>query len=76
MSCMELPGKHEANEFQGSPHGIPVWRKITNMKKLLENNMLTIYLEGRIDSSNAAAVESELFEAVNANPEAAVTIDA
>ena len=46
------------------------------MKKLLENNMLTIYLEGRIDSSNAAAVESELFEAVNANPEAAVTIDA
>ena len=38
------------------------------MKTNIENNSLTIYLEGRIDSTNAPAVETELFQAVNANP--------
>lgn len=46
------------------------------MKKLLEDNRLTVFLEGRIDSSNAPSVESELFEAVNANPDAALILDA
>ena len=31
------------------------------MKKTLENNNLTIFLEGRIDSNNAPAVEQEMM---------------
>ena len=46
------------------------------MRTKIENNTLTVCLEGRIDSNNAASVEAELFEAVNANPNAAVTVDA
>ena len=46
------------------------------MKTTLENDSLTLFLEGRIDSNNAQAVESELFAAVNAHPGAAVNIDA
>lgn len=46
------------------------------MKTMLENNSLTIYLEGRIDSTNAPAVETEVLGAVNANPGTALTIDA
>ena len=42
----------------------------------MENNNLTIRLEGRIDSTNAPAVEAELFQAVNDNPGTALTIDA
>ena len=46
------------------------------MKTTLENNNLTLFLEGRIDSSNAPSVESEVFDAVNANPGAELCIDA
>ena len=46
------------------------------MRTRLENNTLTICLEGRIDSNNAATVEAELFEAVNANSGASIAIDA
>jgi len=38
------------------------------LKTNIENNSLPIYLEGRIDSTNAPAVETELFQAVNAKP--------
>ena len=46
------------------------------MKTTMENNKLTIFLEGRIDTNNASAVESEVFTAVNGNPGAEVLIDA
>ena len=46
------------------------------MKTNFENNVLTIYLEGRVDSANAPAVEAELLEAVNGNPGAALILDA
>ena len=46
------------------------------MKCLLENNALTVYLEGRVDSGNAPALESEIFSAVNAHPQADVSLDA
>ena len=46
------------------------------MKTMIENSRLTFCLEGRIDSSNAPAVEDEIFAAVNANPGATVTLDA
>ena len=47
-----------------------------NMRTQIENDTLTIYLEGRIDSTNAPAVEAELFQTVNDNPGTALTIDA
>lgn len=31
----------------------------------MENNTLTIFLEGRIDTGNAAQIEKEVFEAVD-----------
>ena len=46
------------------------------MKKTLENNNLTIFLEGRIDSNNAPAVEQEIMLAVSNVPGANVTLDA
>ena len=46
------------------------------MKTTLENNTLTLFLEGRIDSGNAAAVEEELLAIVGDNPGATVSIDA
>ena len=46
------------------------------MKTELESNVLTIFLEGRIDSVNAAKIEDELFAAVNDCPGAQVSIDA
>ena len=46
------------------------------MRTTLENNTLTLYLEGRIDSTNAQTLEAELFDAVNANPGAEIAIDA
>ena len=45
------------------------------MRTTTDNNSLTVYLEGRIDTNNAAAVEKELFEAVDANPADAIVID-
>lgn len=46
------------------------------MKTRIENNRLTAYLEGRIDSTNAPAVEAELLGAVNDHPGAALSLDA
>ncbi len=46
------------------------------MRTIINNNTLTLCLEGRIDSNNAAAVEAELFAAVNENPKASLAIDA
>lgn len=46
------------------------------MKTILENNALTLCLEGRIDSNNASNIEAELFAVVNANPGAAISLDA
>jgi anti-anti-sigma factor len=46
------------------------------MKTTLENNTLTIYLEGRIDTNNASTVESDIFAAVHANPGAEIIVDA
>ena len=46
------------------------------MKTNIENNCLTVCLEGRIDSNNAPAVEAELLEAVNGHPGTALTVDA
>ena len=46
------------------------------MKTSTENNTLTIYLEGRIDTNNAAEVENEIMEAVGANADGNLVIDA
>ena len=46
------------------------------MKTSTENNTLTIYLEGRIDTNNAAEVENEIMEAVGANDDGNLAIDA
>ena len=46
------------------------------MKTNIENNCLTVCLEGRIDSNNAPAVEAELLEAVNGHPGTSLTVDA
>jgi uncharacterized protein (TIGR02172 family) len=50
--------------------------EVLAMKSILENNKLTLCLEGRIDTNNAAAVEAELFVAANANPGAEIAVDA
>lgn len=46
------------------------------MKTSIENNTLTIYLKGRIDTSNAAAVEKEMVSAVEGAPDASLVLDA
>lgn len=46
------------------------------MKNTLIDNTLTLYLEGRIDSNNAAQVEQEAMATVAANPGAALVLDA
>ena len=46
------------------------------MKTQLENDTLTLYLDGRIDSNNAPAVEEEFQTAVESAPEATVVLDA
>ena len=45
------------------------------MRTTCENNTLTIYLEGRIDSNNAAETDKEIAEAVAANTDAHLAID-
>lgn len=45
------------------------------MKSALENGVLTIFLEGRIDSSNSAKVETELVEIRSANPADKLVLD-
>jgi len=46
------------------------------MKATLENNRLTLSLEGRIDSSNAPEVEAALLAAAEAHPGADIALDA
>ena len=47
-----------------------------NVTYRLDKDILYIDLEGRIDASNAAAAEGEIFGIKNANPEKQVVIDA
>ena len=46
------------------------------MNGKLENNTLTLSLEGRIDSNNAPAIEKELIAEVSKAPGAAIVLDA
>ena len=46
------------------------------MRTQLENNTLTVYLEGRIDTGNAPQIERELLAAADGAAGAAVTLDA
>ena len=46
------------------------------MRNYVENGTLTLMPEGRIDSTNAAAFEKEIAEALAANPGAALVVDA
>ncbi len=46
------------------------------MKTELENNILTIFLDGRIDSVNDRQTEAELNAALDAAPAAALVLDA
>ena len=46
------------------------------MKKQVDNNQMTLYLEGRIDSNNASSWEQEIMEAVGSAPGAELTLDA
>ena len=38
------------------------------MKTVTENNTLTIFLDGRIDTNNAAQTESGIFAAIDGKP--------
>ena len=46
------------------------------MRNYVENGTLALMPEGRIDSTNAAAFEKEIAEALAANPGAALVVDA
>ena len=46
------------------------------MKTTLENKKLTIYLEGRIDTTNAPTVEEEIFAALEKSQGADIVLDA
>ena len=46
------------------------------MRKNLEGNKLTLFLEGRIDTNNAPDVEKEMLEAVAGAPGAEPVLDA
>ena len=46
------------------------------MRSELENNTLTLYLEGRIGIDNSQAVQDELMDAIATNPGANVVLDA
>ena len=46
------------------------------MKTTLKDNTLTLYLEGRIDSNNAAQAEQEAMAAVAGAPGAELVLDA
>ncbi len=47
-----------------------------DIKSNLENNVLTLFFEGHIDSSNAPEAEKKINEFVDANPNAQLVIDA
>ncbi len=46
------------------------------MKSTVENNTLTVFLEGRIDANSAPSLEKEILELADANPGAGIVIDA
>lgn len=46
------------------------------MRTEMNDKTLNLYLEGRIDSNNAAKIDSEIAEAIAANPGAEIAIDA
>ncbi|MBQ9721367.1 MAG: anti-sigma factor antagonist [Oscillospiraceae bacterium] len=46
------------------------------MRTQMDNNKLTIYLDGRIDSNNAGQAEQEILAAVDAAPGCSVELDA
>lgn len=46
------------------------------MDSKFENGQLTIFLEGRVDSSNASAVEAELQSMIAGNPATSLVLDA
>ena len=45
------------------------------MNSKVENNVLTVFLQGRIDSSNASTIEEELSKIVAENPAESLTLD-
>ena len=45
------------------------------MKSKLEDNTLTLYLEGHLGTENAQDVQAELVDAIEANPDADVVLD-
>ena len=45
------------------------------MKNTFENNVLTIYLEGNVDTSNAEQVGQEIDEIRAANPDGSFVLD-
>ena len=45
------------------------------MKTAMKDNQLTLFLEGRIDSTNAAAAERDIMAAVGENPGAEIVVD-
>ena len=45
------------------------------MRTDLKNNLLTLYLEGRIDSNRAAETEAAMLEAIRKYPEADIILD-
>ena len=45
------------------------------MNSKFENGQLTIFLEGRVDSSNAAAVEAELMEVISQHTASSLVLD-
>ncbi len=47
----------------------------TVMRNLVKDDLLKIFPEGRIDSENAAQVETEIFDIINANPDCTVAFD-
>ena len=46
------------------------------MKSMVDNETVTIFLEGRIDTNNASAVENEIAEITGENPNLAPEFDA
>ena len=51
-------------------------REDITMKTETANNMLTIFLEGRIDTNNSAQTEKEISDAIEQNSGCEITFDA
>ena len=46
------------------------------MKTGMENNILTLFLSGKINADNAAQTEAEIMESIERHPEAVIVLDA